>query len=77
MTNYTHIRRLSPINLNQLIEHTDIPLLEEFLTKQGKILPRHLTQLTVKQQRKIKTAIKKARIHKFRLFGKKEAKKDF
>jgi small subunit ribosomal protein S18 len=37
-------------------------LLKTFLTEHGKILPRRTTNLTVKQQKELKSAIKRARI---------------
>ena len=42
--------------------YKDINLLKTFLTEHGKILPRRSTNLTVKQQKELKSAIKRARI---------------
>ena len=53
---------MSPLSLNQKIDYKDIDLLSLFITKQGKILPRRATGVTIQQQRKISKAIKRARI---------------
>ena len=50
------------IGLSQKIDYKDIDLLKLFITEQGKIIPRRATGITVKQQRKIAKAIKRARI---------------
>ena len=54
--------QLSPIDLNQNIDYKDVELLKNFITEQGKILPRRATGVTVQQQRKLTKAIKRARI---------------
>ena len=55
-------KQLSPIELDQKIDYKDVDLLKNFITEQGKILPRRATGVTVQQQRKITKAIKRARI---------------
>jgi small subunit ribosomal protein S18 len=55
-------RRLSPIKSNQIIDYKDIDLLKSFLNRQGKIMPRRSTKLTLKQQRQLSKAVKRARI---------------
>ena len=55
-------QKLSPIELDQKIDYKDVDLLKNFITEQGKILPRRATGVTVQQQRKITKAIKRARI---------------
>jgi small subunit ribosomal protein S18 len=55
-------QKLSPIDLDQKIDYKDVDLLKNFITEQGKILPRRATGVTVQQQRKITKAIKRARI---------------
>ena len=55
-------QRLSPIDLDQKIDYKDVDLLKNFITEQGKILPRRATGVTVQQQRKLTKAIKRARI---------------
>ena len=50
------------IGLNDRIDYKDIDLLTLFITKQGKILPRRATGVSVQQQRKITKTIKQARI---------------
>jgi len=55
-------KRISPIKLDQKINYKDINLLKTFLNENGKILPRYMTNLTVKQQRELAKAVKRARI---------------
>ena len=55
-------KRVSPIKLDQKINYKDINLLKTFLSENGQILPRYMTNLTVKQQRELAKAIKRARI---------------
>ena len=55
-------QKLALSNIDKKIDYKDIDLLTLFVTKQGKILPRRTTGLTVQQQRKIAKAIKRARI---------------
>ena len=55
-------QNLSPIELDQKIDYKDVDLLKNFITEQGKILPRRATGVTVQQQRKLTKAIKRARI---------------
>jgi len=55
-------KKLAPISINQKIDYKDIDLLTLFLTKQGKIIPRRVTRVTAKQQRKLTKAIKCARV---------------
>lgn len=55
-------KNISPINLNQKIDYKDLDLLNQYVTEQGKILPRRATGVTVQQQRKLAKAIKRARI---------------
>ena len=46
----------------ELITYKDIKILTNFLSEQGKILPRRVTGLSSKQQKKITKLIKTARI---------------
>ena len=46
----------------KMIDYKDIDFLRKYITEQGKILPRRLTGLTSKQQKKITKLIKQARI---------------
>lgn len=55
-------KRISPIPLEQPFEYKNLSLLTKFIGEYGKILPRRQTRLTVKQQKKLKKAIKQARI---------------
>ena len=49
------------VNLD-LITYKDIKILTNYLSDQGKILPRRVTGLTSKQQKKVTKLIKTARI---------------
>ena len=62
MFNYKAKKRISPIKLDQSINYKDVNLLKIFLSEYGKILSRRTTNLTVKQQKELKKAIKRARI---------------
>nr|YP_010336637.1 ribosomal protein S18 [Rhodospora sordida]UNJ15043.1 ribosomal protein S18 [Rhodospora sordida] len=55
-------KRTSLLKTDQEINYKDIELLRKFTSRQGKILPRRLTGLNSKQQKKISRAIKRARI---------------
>lgn len=54
--------RSSPLNTNHVIDYKDLRLLRSFTTDYGKILPKVVSGVTKKQQKKIKKAIKQARI---------------
>lgn len=57
------IRRSSPlIRSGDQIDYKNLSLLLELITLQGKIFPRRVNKLTLKQQRLITIAIKQARI---------------
>jgi small subunit ribosomal protein S18 len=58
---YKARKRVSPVKLDQHINYKDINLLKNFITEHGKILSRRSTNLTVKQQKELKKAIKRAR----------------
>lgn len=55
-------RRLSPLKPTEKIDYKNLELLHSFLSDQGKIMPRRSTNLTVKQQRQLSKAVKRARI---------------
>nr|AWI71055.1 ribosomal protein S18 [Thevetia peruviana] len=55
-------RRLPPIQSGDRIDYRNMSLISRFLSQQGKILPRRVNRLTLKQQRLITIAIKQARI---------------
>nr|YP_010336441.1 ribosomal protein S18 [Goniotrichopsis reniformis]UNJ14847.1 ribosomal protein S18 [Goniotrichopsis reniformis] len=55
-------KRTSVLKTDQEINYKDIELLRKFISRQGKILPRRLTGLNSKQQKKVSRAIKRARI---------------
>ena len=48
-------------NKMEFIDFTDTELLKKFVTDRGKILPRRATGTSAKWQRKLATAIKRAR----------------
>ena len=53
----------NPDSINfDLLTYKDIKILTNYLSEQGKILPRRTTGLTSKQQKKITKLIKTARI---------------
>ncbi len=55
-------KRTNPIKGQKFIDHLDIKLLNRFINDQGKILPARITGLSAYQQRRVKAAIKYARI---------------
>jgi small subunit ribosomal protein S18 len=66
-------RKVSPIKVGESIDYKDVELLSNFLTEQGKILPKRLTGLTNKQQNKVTKAIKRARMLSLLPFFNREA----
>nr|YP_009407394.1 ribosomal protein S18 [Dionaea muscipula]ASA46405.1 ribosomal protein S18 [Dionaea muscipula]QBC71757.1 ribosomal protein S18 [Dionaea muscipula] len=58
-------RRLPPIRSGDQIDYRNVSLMSRFISRQGKILSRRVTRLTLKQQRFITSAIKQARILSF------------
>ena len=76
MSNKTEIRYLSPVDIEKrkqskycrfkkmgikYIDYKDPDFLLKFVNEQGKILPRRLTGTSLKYQRKVSVAIKRAR----------------
>lgn len=47
---------------NETLNYKDIDILRKFINDQGKILPRKITGLTMKQQKKVANSIKQARM---------------
>jgi len=47
--------------IDSFIDFRDVKLLTRFLNEQGKILPARITGATAKMQRKLTTAVKRAR----------------
>ena len=45
----------------KFIDYKDLEFLKKFLNEQGKILPRRITGTSVKYQKKVATAVKRAR----------------
>nr|WLD05950.1 ribosomal protein S18 [Meringosphaera mediterranea] len=52
----------SPIKLTQDINYKDVHLIMSYMTRFGRIVPRRRSSLTVKQQKNLKKAIKRARV---------------
>ena len=48
--------------MSQDFDYNNVELLTKYINEQGKILPRRLTRLTVKEQKRMTKAIKTARI---------------
>ncbi|MBU8909261.1 30S ribosomal protein S18, partial [Desertibacillus haloalkaliphilus] len=46
----------------EYVDYKDTELLERFISERGKILPRRVTGTSAKNQRKVTTAIKRARV---------------
>ena len=61
MTNSLFKQKLSPIKPGDPIDYKDVELLKKFITDRGKILPRRLTGTSLKYQRKVSVAVKRAR----------------
>lgn len=73
--NQSEIRYLTPVTVDvkkkkycrfkkagiRYIDYKDAEFLKKFLNEQGKILPRRLTGTSLKFQRKVATAVKRAR----------------
>lgn len=55
-------KSFSVIKSLEVIDYKNIDLLRKFITIQGKILPRRITQLDAKQHRAVTKSIKHARI---------------
>ncbi|MEM9770545.1 MAG: 30S ribosomal protein S18 [Cyanobacteria bacterium P01_D01_bin.73] len=55
-------RRVSPLKPDEPIDYKDVDLLRRFITERGKVLPRRVTGLTAKQQRRLTMAVKRARL---------------
>ena len=57
-------RKVDYIAANHIeyIDYKDIELLKRFISERGKILPRRVTGTSAKNQRKVVTAIKRARV---------------
>lgn len=51
--------------LKSTVDYKNLRLLRQFISSQGKILPRRLTRLTAKEQRNMANAIKTARVITF------------
>ncbi len=75
MANQSEIRYLNPITVDvkrdkycrfkksgiKYIDYKDPDFLKKFINEQGKLLPRRITGTSLKFQRKVSTAVKRAR----------------
>ena len=61
MMNFSR-RRFSPVQTAATIDYKTVDLLRQFISEEGKILPRRMTGLTAKEQRSMTRSIKQARI---------------
>lgn len=50
------------VNKIEYVDYKDTELLSRFISERGKILPRRVTGTSAKNQRKVATAIKRARV---------------
>ena len=57
----THLSEVIRNNLSQLLSYKDVRILSPFLPERGKIQPRRISGTCAKHQRKLQTAIKRAR----------------
>ena len=57
-------RKVDYIAANHIdyVDYKDVDLLKRFISERGKILPRRVTGTSAKNQRKVTTAIKRARV---------------
>ena len=58
----TSPKYMTKLSKSRSFNYIDIDTLTQYVTEQGKVLPRRITGLTAKKQRKITKQIKKARI---------------
>ena len=50
------------VSLSKSANYSDIDSLAQYITEQGKILPKRVTGLNTKQQKKVAKSIKRARL---------------
>lgn len=55
-------KNMANTEINKSLNYKDVSTLSNFVNEQGKILPRRLTGLKSKQQKKVTKLIKQARI---------------
>jgi small subunit ribosomal protein S18 len=56
------IKNMANTEINNSLNYKDVSTLSNFVNEQGKILPRRLTGLKSKQQKRVTKLIKQARI---------------
>lgn len=55
-------RKPNPLGNAKAVDYKDVQLLKHFVTESGKMLPRRITGVTARQQRRLAMAVKRARI---------------
>ena len=59
---YTNNSELKNNSTKELLTYKDVSILSKFINEQGKILPRRITGLSSKEQKRITKLVKQARI---------------
>lgn len=63
---YNNFKKLESVEISdeiiETLDYKNTPVLMSFINDQGKILPRRITNLSSKQQKKVQKLIKRARI---------------
>ncbi|EPX55047.1 SSU ribosomal protein S18p [Cystobacter fuscus DSM 2262] len=54
-------RKPNPLGAAETVDFKDVQLLKYFVSERGKLLPRRITGVTAKQQRRVAQAVKRAR----------------
>ena len=54
-------RKPNPLGAAETVDFKDVQLLKSFVSERGKLLPRRITGVTAKQQRRVAQAVKRAR----------------
>ncbi len=54
-------RKPNPLGAAETVDFKDVQLLKFFVSERGKLLPRRITGVTAKQQRRVAQAVKRAR----------------
>ncbi|MCS6873890.1 MAG: 30S ribosomal protein S18 [Pyrinomonadaceae bacterium] len=58
----TSVKNKLQIEIPDYIDWKDVEFLKQFIPERGKIMPRRISGITARQQRKLAKAIKRARI---------------
>ena len=78
MADSNAVKKVDYIAANKIeyVDYKDTELLSRFVSERGKILPRRVTGTSAKNQRKVTTAIKRARVMALMPFVNERLKKD-